>query len=221
MSFNDWPDDWVFYDPRFKIMHAPDVEFLRFLCETVHPVVRPDQDEARELVDVYNRHLRADGWAIIEGSQISGKPVFSAARQGGRQEVFREPTGWERVDRQVQEASLRLQTAHSEEHFQAVGLVCREALISVAEEVFDPARHSSPDGVEPSATDARRMLEGFFESELPGGSNEEARAHAKAALKLASALQHRRTADFTMAALCCEATIAVVNIVAILSGRRG
>jgi hypothetical protein len=65
------------------------------------------------------------------------------------------------------------------------------------------------------------MLESVFAVELAGGSNEEARAHGKAALKLALALQHHRAAHFRMAALCVEGTASIVNLVAILSGRRG
>ena len=65
------------------------------------------------------------------------------------------------------------------------------------------------------------MLESFFTSELSGVGNEETRAHARAALKLALALQHKRTADFRFAALSAEATLSVVNIVAVLGGRRG
>ena len=34
---DDWPDAWIFSDPRFNLLHAPDDQFLRFLCETVHP----------------------------------------------------------------------------------------------------------------------------------------------------------------------------------------
>ncbi|MFC1989159.1 hypothetical protein ACFLVW_01115 [Chloroflexota bacterium] len=37
---NDWPDGWVFTDQRFNILWASDEEFLKLLCETVHPVVR-------------------------------------------------------------------------------------------------------------------------------------------------------------------------------------
>ena len=221
VNWNDWSDDWVFYDSRFNLLHAPDEDFMRFLCETVHPVVRVDDAQARELVGVYNGFLRADGGHLVEKAQMSGRPVYHPVRLDGRVQVFAEPTGWEKVDRQLQEAELRLEGAHTEENFQAVGLLCRESLISVAQEVFDPSRHATVDGVSPSKTDARRMLEAFFESELGGSSNEEARAQAKAALKLAVALQHRRTADFRMAALCCEATISVVNSVAIVSGRRG
>ena len=42
INWIDWENDWVFYDSRFNLLHASDDEFLRFLCETVHPVVRPD-----------------------------------------------------------------------------------------------------------------------------------------------------------------------------------
>ena len=220
MNWNDWADDWVFFDSRFNLVYAPDGEFLRFLCETVHPAVRPEDDEARELVASYNAILQQDGWSIAEKSRIAGHALFQAVRRDGRVEVFREPTGWEKVDRQLQEARFGLETAQSEEHFQAVGLICREALISVGEAAFDPARHLLVDRVEPSKTDARRLLEALIETELRGGSNEETRAYARSALKLAVALQHRRTADFKMAALCFNATASVVNIVAIISGRR-
>jgi len=74
---NDWDDDWVFYDSRFSLMED-DEEFLRFLAETVHPVVRPNADDVAELLRLYNDHLRHDGWEIREVSQISGRPVFAA-----------------------------------------------------------------------------------------------------------------------------------------------
>ncbi len=220
VNWRDWEDDWVFYDSRFNLLRAPDEEFLRFLCETVHPVVRPDVEEARSLVAAYNRELAADGWSLVEVKQISGKPVFAPQKVGQRVQLFEEPTGWQKVDRQLQEVRLRLDTAASEEQYQAVGLLCREVLISVAQEVYDPDRHASKEGVPPSDTDAGRMVESFFNAELKGGGNEEARAHAKAALRLALALQHRRTADLRMAALCAEATSSVVNVLAVLGGRR-
>jgi hypothetical protein len=128
-------------------------------------------------------------------------------------------TGWPRVDRCGDAARRRLETATIEEEFQTVGLLCRETLISLAEAVYDPAEHVPTDGVTPSRTDAYRMLSAYFTAELSGGSNEATRAHAKASLKLANDLQHRRTASFRDAALCVEATRSAVNIVAIISGR--
>ena len=139
-NWQDWPPDWVLHDSRFNLMRAPDAEFLRFLSETVHPIVRPDTADARSLVETYNGHLAADGWRLVEAKQISGKPIFAAARLSDRADVFPDqPTGWSKVDRQRQEVKARLDAADSEEEFQTVGLLCRELLITVGQEMFDGA----------------------------------------------------------------------------------
>jgi len=78
---NDWDSGWVFSDARFGLMNCDDEAFLRFLCEMVHPVVRPDEDEARKLVGLFNDHLARDGWDIHESNSISGRPVFQARRK--------------------------------------------------------------------------------------------------------------------------------------------
>ncbi len=139
---------------------------------------------------------------------------------GTRAQLFEEPTGWPRVDRGIYEVRRRLEQAETEEQFQAVGVLCREVLISLAQVVYDPERHPSEDGVTPSNTDAKRMLDSYIAAELLGGPNEELRRHAKAALSLANNLQHHRFANRREAALCAETTTYVVNIVAIISGRR-
>ncbi len=220
-NWNDWDDDWIFWDARFNLLRATDDEFARFLCQTVHPVVRQNTDEARALVDDYNRLLAADGWSIVVADRLSGKPVYAAQRTGQRVGVFEEPTGWTKVDRQAQEIRDRLHEAATEEQFQTVGLLCREVIISACQQVYNADRHSQPADVPPSPTDAKRMLDAILNVELAGPSNQESRAHAKAAVRLALALQHKRTAEFRMAALCAEAATSVVNILAILAGRRG
>lgn len=217
---SDWDSGWVFYDRRFNLLHAPNAKFLQFLCETLHPIVRPSEEEVQTLLSVYNDALAADGWQLIPGKVISGKPLY-VAQSARRVAVFEAPTGWQKVDRQLQEMRTRLDSADTEEQYQAVGLLCREVLISVAQEVYDPSRHAPIDDKTPSHTDAKRMLEAIFEEELKGSSNEEARAHAKAAVRLALALQHKRLADFRTAALCAEGTWSVVNMLAIVAGRRG
>lgn len=78
---NDWDSGWVFSDARFGLMNCDDEAFLRFLCEMVHPVVRPDVDETRKLVGLFNDHLARDGWDIHESDSISGRPVFQARRK--------------------------------------------------------------------------------------------------------------------------------------------
>ncbi|MFB3779575.1 MAG: hypothetical protein ACE141_18290 [Bryobacteraceae bacterium] len=146
--------------------------------------------------------------------ELAGGPPRNPA------EPSREPTGWDRVDRIVDRIISSLAQASREEEYQTVGLLCRECFISLAQAVFDPARHVSSDGVTPSETDAYRMLEAYFSAEYTGAENEALRRHAKASLSLANQLQHKRTAMYKDAALCSEATRTVVNIVAITSGRR-
>lgn len=74
----DWDDDWVYDDSRFNLLHGPTDTFLRFLCEIVHPVVRPDQDESRKLVRYFNDQLQLEGWQIVEEGEIAGRPCFVA-----------------------------------------------------------------------------------------------------------------------------------------------
>ena len=142
-------------------------------------------------------------------------------RVAGKQpSVPQEPTGWPRVDRAIGEIRNRLASAETEEQYQAIGLLCREALISLAQSVYDPRNHPTLDGIQPSETDAKRMLENYIASALARSPNKAARKHAKAAYDLANNLQHRRTANFRQAALCTEATASIVNVIAIISGRR-
>lgn len=132
----------------------------------------------------------------------------------------RVPTGWERVDRALQKARHRFAEARNEEEdWQGVGLLCREALISLAQAVYVAEKHPTTDGVAPSSTDAKRMLEAFIMVEVPGEANEAIRRHAKASLSLASDLVHARTADKRRAQLCLEATQSTASVIAILSGR--
>lgn len=145
-------------------------------------------------------------------------PVVALIRSGRSAEIA--PTGWARVDRTVTEARERLPRARTEEQFQAIGLMCREVLISLAQEVFDPEKHPTQPGINVSSSDFKRMIEAFIAVELRGGAAEAARKHAHSALDLALRLQHQRTAGFRGAALCVEATNAVVSIIAIVTGRR-
>jgi hypothetical protein len=149
-------------------------------------------------------------------------PLLARLQQDGSSTpgMFEEPTGWAKVDRTVTEIRQRLEQATTEEQFQAVGTLCREALISLAQAVFDSAQHPTLDGVKASPTDFKRMIEAYIAVELAGASKEASRRHAKAAFDLANDLQHKRTADFRHAALCAEATVAVINLVAIVSGQR-
>lgn len=149
--------------------------------------------------------------------QLFGAALDAISKRSSLPSEPREPTGWERVDRALSKARAQLDTASAEEDYQAIGLLCREIIISLALAVFDPAIHESPDGVRPSDTDANRMLEAYIAHVFPGSSNKEVRAHARASLALALNLQHRRTATRQLAALCIEATASTTSVISIIA----
>ena len=120
----DWRNDWVFYDSRFNLIGASDEEFLRFLCEVVHPVVQPDAEEVQRIQGIINKHLVSDGWEIREEIKISGRPVFAPFRSFGRDahtaeavKVVSEAIGAEYVVRQI----TRMQAALASEPDVAIG----------------------------------------------------------------------------------------------------
>ena len=83
----DWPDDWIYDDARFNLLQGPTDTFLRFICEMVHPVVRPDRNEALKLVQHFNDQLRIEGWTLVIEEKIAGRPRFVAKQiqlAGGR-----------------------------------------------------------------------------------------------------------------------------------------
>ena len=103
-------------------------------------------------------------------NQLFKKPIATIASRSRPASVPREPTGWERVDRGLGKARSQLEGATNEEDFQAVGLICREVIISLGQAVYDPEVHNSPDGVVPSQTDASRMLEAYIHHAFAGAS---------------------------------------------------
>ncbi|WP_380874760.1 hypothetical protein [Sphingomonas sp. DBB INV C78] len=149
--------------------------------------------------------------------QLFGPAIEAIAKRSSLPSEPREATGWERVDRALSKARTQLETASAEEDWQAIGLLCREVIISLAQAVYDPAIHESLDGVRPSETDANRMLEAYIAHVFPGASNKEVRAHHRASLALALNLQHRRTATRQLAALCVEATASTTAVVSIIA----
>ena len=70
--------------PEDRLAHE---QFLLFLCDSVHPVVRPDREEAVKLVSHFNEQLRQVGWEIYEIERIAGRPRFAfraLTNHGGR-----------------------------------------------------------------------------------------------------------------------------------------
>jgi hypothetical protein len=76
----DWDNGWIFSDGRFNLMRCDDEALLRFLCETIHPIVRSNADEVDALKNAFNHYLVDDGWEIHAQGELSGRPVFAARR---------------------------------------------------------------------------------------------------------------------------------------------
>jgi hypothetical protein len=70
--------DWNFYDDqRFNLIERDDETFFKFLCEMLHPIVRPDAFEVLHLLKTFNQYLALDRWEIFEIMRIGDKPIFS------------------------------------------------------------------------------------------------------------------------------------------------
>ena len=220
-DWNRWPDEERKYAER-----------LRCIQEALQKREIPDTNPHENLMAWYGKWSGGDLPTYHSRRQYVSElldPLIKAVRQE-RTHVFEEPTGWAKVDRQIESAREQLARAKHEEHYQEVGLICREVLISLAQEVYDPDQHQTEDGVVLSSTDTsnsnvKAMLEAYLRSKLSGEKNKAARKYTcvttSAALDFANALQHKRTANFHLAAMCAEATNSIVNMIDILSGRRG
>lgn len=60
----NWDDDWPHDDVCLDLLRGPDDQFLRFLTEMIHPVVREDVAQVEALLMLFNYHFRpmASSW---------------------------------------------------------------------------------------------------------------------------------------------------------------
>lgn len=122
------------------------------------------------------------------------------------------PTGWDRVDRSIEEMKNRYKSADTEEKYQTIGMLGRETLISIAQQVFDKDKHSSIDGTDISPTDVKRMFDAYLSFELKGES-EKVVKFAKAAFDMSNQLTHDRNATKRSANMCLLAVSFVAAMV--------
>lgn len=132
-----------------------------------------------------------------------------------------EPTGWDRVDRTVFEMKNRLSSAQTEEQFQVIGMLGRETIITIAQQVFDRELHKMEDDVNPSETDAKRLIDAFLLYELSGQSNERTRKFARSAVDMANHLTHDRMATKRDASMCLISVTAVASLIKIIQENSG
>jgi len=135
-----------------------------------------------------------------------------------------EPTPFDEVIRRADQAEAKLDSAVEIEDFQAVGMLLRESLISLAQALR--RRVPIQDHVEkPKDADFVGWTEILMNELCPGGSNKDLRQHlkntAKESWQLANWLTHTRSATKTASSIAkqsCQMTIG--HFIQILEGGR-
>ena len=127
---------------------------------------------------------------------------------------------WDRTDRTLRELRERTRLANTPEQYQAVGQMARDALVSLAQAVFQPDIHWRTSDQVPSATDSKRQLEAYLAVALPGASREETRSYARSAVQLADALTHKRSATQQDAQIAVIAVESVIRLIAALENHQ-
>lgn len=80
--WDDWGGpEWVYDDSRLHLMWCDDEFLLKFLCETLHPVVRTDETEVKSYAAIINKHIGRDGLELYPASYVSGRPIYAAREQ--------------------------------------------------------------------------------------------------------------------------------------------
>ena len=165
-------------------------------------------------------------WPVSESGgmviQSVSYTINKDSLRDGATHLFTNPIGWQRVDRTMDRIRELLATASTEEQFQEIGVLCREGLISLAQVIFDSKRHPPlpNDNTNVSDTDVKRMIARYVASERPGASSQEVRKCVNDAVDLANKLTHGRTSSYRDAAFCAQATVNVIGLIALISGKR-
>jgi len=119
------------------------------------------------------------------------------------------------VRRKLEVAAEVLSQAEEPEHFQAIGLDCREALIALGKEIL--VTGDLPKDVEfPKLADFKNRSRLAIERLIPGGENSELRSHSRkvcdAAWDFSSSLTHSDSRSAQDAAICLTLVGAVVSL---------
>ena len=217
--------DFEYLDTGFSMTSDTQIDFVNAAvyapipaCKALRELGKEDQDAILDALREVWPTSEAGGMYIRDVSYSINKDSL----RDGLTQLFSNPLGWQRVDRTMDRIRELLTIASTEEHFQEVGVLCREGLISVAQAVFDPREHPSlpNDDTDVSESDVKRMIARYVAVECPGASAREVRKCVNSAVDLANKVTHRRTSDYRDAALCAQATFNVIGLIALVSGRR-
>lgn len=136
-------------------------------------------------------------------------------------EILVQLDDWDRIKRTVSKIQIHSDLAQNEEDFQAIGVLCRDVIISLAQAVYDPVTHGEKDenGIIIGPADAVRMIGNYVDVILKGKHNKELRDYAKVTNSLANQLTHKRTATRKDMLMAVSSTIALINFIGILEDK--
>ncbi len=78
VSNNDWEEDWVFNDDRFKLGSGNEDEpLLKFICKMLDPVVLRNDSPYLEYVKKFNEILNIDGYELYTEENVSGREIYN------------------------------------------------------------------------------------------------------------------------------------------------
>jgi hypothetical protein len=217
--------DFEYLNTGFPMDSDGEIEFVNAaiyapiaICKALRELGEADQRAILDALQEVWPFSKAGGTYIQDVVFYINKELL----RDGLTHLYDDPTGWQRVDRTMDRIRKLLTTASTEEHFQEIGVLCREGLISVAQAVFDYGLHPPlpNDNVDVSHTDVKRMIARYVTAVCPGGSRQEVRKCVNSAVDLANKVTHSRASLYRDAALCAQVTFNVVGLIALLSGKR-
>lgn len=135
-------------------------------CKALRELPKEDEDVILNALQEIFPYTEAGGTVI----RTVSFNIKTDSLRDGLTLLFANPIGWHSVDRKMNRIRELLTTASTEEHFQELGVVCRQGLISVAQAVFDSTQHPPlpNDNTGVSKNDVKRMVVRYVASECPG-----------------------------------------------------
>lgn len=78
---DDWTTEYLFAT-YLNLPKAEDTQFVRFIEELVHPIVRAEED-VEVYVDLINKYIERDGYKLVVIEELSGCPLYKCIKLMG------------------------------------------------------------------------------------------------------------------------------------------
>ena len=195
-------------------------------------------------VDVYVWNVKTDtdgDWWVVEGDTVPMNLYSQSAYYFGADEVYSFHMGlMQRMSaaqdeynpedfvngvtldaeiapqlfRKLKSVAALIDTAKEIEHFQAIGVQCRETLIELGNHIYNPMMAGS--GEQPQASNFKRKSELFIQFYLKGSENSDYRNIIKklteATWDYANKITHSRSATYYEVSTCVTLCISLVGV---------